>query len=57
MAAEGGRLRQARDIIPLPGRAVDRGRVDDEPLSDAEREFLDWLLEEALSEWQAEQSE
>jgi hypothetical protein len=50
-------LRQARDIIPLPGRAVDRGRVDDEPLSDAEREFLDWLLEEALSEWQAEQSE
>jgi hypothetical protein len=50
-------VRQARDIIPLPGRSVDRARIDDEPLSDAEREFLDWLLEEALSEWQEEQSE
>lgn len=47
-------MSEARDIIPLPPRRVDRERDDDAPLTDAERKFYDWLLVEALKQWKSE---
>jgi hypothetical protein len=42
---------EARDIAPLHRDRVDRRRDADAPLTDAEKRWLDFLLDEALKEW------